>query len=65
MRCYRRATVWSATAAQDLRTQAEGLEAEAPDTVRFTKAIKAAVPYEDRFAVVRALWAVVLADGTR
>ncbi|MGC3939355.1 TerB family tellurite resistance protein [Roseobacter sp. EG26] len=48
-----------------LRAEAEALEAEAPDTVRFTRAIKEAVPYEDRRAVVQALWQVVLADGTR
>lgn len=48
-----------------LRREAEGLEAEAPDTVRFTRAIKDAVAYEDREAVVEAIWAVVLADGRR
>lgn len=48
-----------------LRREAEGLEAEAPDTVRFTRAIKEAVPYEERAGVVEALWAVVLADGIR
>ena len=48
-----------------LRAEAEQLEAEAPDTVRFTRAIKAAVPYEDRIGVIEALWEVVLADGTR
>ncbi|WP_095590786.1 TerB family tellurite resistance protein [Actibacterium ureilyticum] len=52
-------------AAATLRHQAETLEAEAPDTVRFTRAIKDAVPYEDREAVVEALWDVVLADGIR
>ncbi|MEO0752202.1 MAG: TerB family tellurite resistance protein [Pseudomonadota bacterium] len=44
---------------------AETLEAEAPDTVRFTRAIKDAVAYEDRTAVVEALWQVALADGER
>ncbi len=48
-----------------LREEAEALEAEAPDTVRFTRAIKDAVPYEDRLSVVKALWDVVLADGSR
>jgi len=51
--------------AAKLRNQAETLEANAPDTVRFTRAIKDAVPYEGRFEVVRALWQVVLADGER
>lgn len=48
-----------------LRTKAEALEAEAPDTVRFTRAIKDAVPYEEREGVIEALWSVVLADGAR
>ena len=51
--------------AATLREQAETLESEAPDTVRFTRAIKDAVPYEDRRAVVEAAWSVVLADGAR
>jgi uncharacterized tellurite resistance protein B-like protein len=41
------------------------LEAEAPDTVRFTRAIKEAVEYDDRVAVIEALWRVVMADGVR
>ncbi|CAD0183398.1 Tellurite resistance protein [Ruegeria sp. THAF57] len=48
-----------------LRARAEDLEAEAPDTVRFTRAIKEAVQYEDRLAVVQAMWSVALADGHR
>ncbi|WP_050931447.1 TerB family tellurite resistance protein [Aestuariivita boseongensis] len=51
--------------AQALLQEAEKLEAEAPDTVRFTRAIKDAVPYEDRLGVVEALWSVALADGAR
>ena len=51
--------------AAGLRARAEDLEAEAPDTVRFTRAIKEAVAYEDRLAVVQALWSVALADGHR
>lgn len=53
------------TDATDLLAECEALEAEAPDTVRFTRAIKAAVPYEDRLAVIEAMWRVVLADGVR
>lgn len=49
----------------NLRKDAEILEEEAPDTVRFTRAIKDAVPYEDRAEVVETLWEIVLADGTR
>ena len=55
----------SADQAAKLRQTAEALEAEAPDTVRFTRAIKEEVPYEERFDVVRALWQLVLADGAR
>jgi uncharacterized tellurite resistance protein B-like protein len=51
--------------AEMLRARCEVLEAEAPDTVRFTRAIKDAVSYEDRVAVIEAMWAVVLADGVR
>ena len=52
-------------AAAKLRAACEEAEREAPDTVRFTRAIKDAVPYEDRAAVVEALWEIVLADGER
>lgn len=51
--------------ASRLRGEAEALEAEAPDTVRFTRAIKDAVPYDERLGVVESLWQVVLADGER
>ena len=51
--------------AQTLRRQCEAMEAKAPDTVRFTRAIKDAVAYEDREGVIEALWQVVLADGIR
>jgi uncharacterized tellurite resistance protein B-like protein len=53
------------TARDALLADAEVLESEAPDTVRFTRSIKDAVAYEDRLAVVEALWQVVLADGER
>ncbi len=55
----------SASDANVLRAEAEAMEEEAPDTVRFTRAIKEAVAYEDRLAVIEALWKVVLADGQR
>lgn len=51
--------------AAGLRARAEDLEAEAPDTVRFTRAIKEAVDYDNRLAVVQAMWSVALADGQR
>ena len=52
-------------AAAKLRTQAEDVEAEAPDTVRFTRALKDAVPVEERSELMTALWSVALADGLR
>ncbi len=51
--------------AENLRSEGEALEREAPDTVRFTRAIKDAVAYEDRIGVVEALWQVAMADGER
>ena len=51
--------------ARNLKENAEALEERAPDTVRFTKIVKNAVPYEDRIGVVEALWRVALADGSR
>lgn len=52
-------------AAAKLRTEAEDLEREAPDTVRFTRALKDAVAMEDRAELMTALWSVALADGLR
>jgi len=52
-------------AALALRTEAEDLESQAPDTVRFTRVVKETVPYEHRETVVEALWSVVLADNRR
>ena len=54
-----------AGASQILREQGEAMEAEAPDTVRFTRAIKEAVPLEGRAGVVESLWQVALSDGER
>ncbi|WP_341862424.1 TerB family tellurite resistance protein [Gymnodinialimonas sp. 57CJ19] len=51
--------------AKTLRAQAEALEAQAPDTVRFTRAIKESVDHDDRLDVVEALWDIALADGER
>lgn len=48
-----------------LRQDAEILESGAPDTVRFTRAIKDCVTYEDRVHVIEAMWFIALADGTR
>jgi len=54
-----------AFAAVALRQEAEVLEADAPDTVRFTRTLKEAVPHEDRVALLEALWSVALSDGKR
>lgn len=51
--------------AAKLRSQAEEIEAHAPDTVRFTQALKAATALEDRSGLMAALWSVALADGAR
>ncbi|WP_343081272.1 TerB family tellurite resistance protein [Ostreiculturibacter nitratireducens] len=48
-----------------VRREAEEIEAEAPDTVRFTRALKDAVPHEERMGIMTALWRVALADGER
>ncbi len=48
-----------------LRAEAEEVEAEAPDTVRFTRALKEATPLEDRTGLMEAFWSVALVDGTR
>jgi uncharacterized tellurite resistance protein B-like protein len=48
-----------------LRAEAEALESAAPDTVRFTRAIKATTAVEDRSELMTALWSVALADGLR
>lgn len=52
-------------AAADLRARAETLEAEAPDTVRFTRAIKDATALEDRQDLLQAMWSVALTDQHR
>ncbi|MFC3166774.1 MULTISPECIES: TerB family tellurite resistance protein [Paracoccus] len=51
--------------AAERRTVAEMIEAEAPDTVRFTRLIKDRVSVEDRVALIGALWEVSLADDHR
>lgn len=57
--------VLDAQSSAKLIADASKLETEAPDTVRFTRAIKDAVPYEERLGVIESLWSVVLADGVR
>lgn len=48
-----------------MREQAEILEHDAPDTVRFTRAIKDGTALEDRIDLVQAMWSVALADDSR
>lgn len=52
-------------AARALRTRAETVEAEAPDTVRFTRALKEKIAYEDRAGVIESMWDVALSDDAR
>lgn len=54
-----------AAQAAQLRAEGEEVEREAIDLYQFTRAIKTAVPFEERVAIVEALWSVVLADGSR
>lgn len=51
--------------AAERRSVAEMIEAEAPDTVRFTRLIKDRVSLEDRASIIRALWEIALADNHR
>ena len=48
-----------------LRQQAEKLEQEAPDTVRFTRAIKEKIELDKRREILETLWKITLADGKR
>ena len=48
-----------------LRAEAEVAEAEAPDTVRFTRVLKEAVPIEERAGLIEAMWSVALVDLSR
>lgn len=48
-----------------LRLEAEQIEAQANDTVQFTRDIKEAVALEERTEIVEALWELILSDGTR
>lgn len=55
----------SPEAARARRAEAEQLEAEASDTVRFTRQIKERIALEDRCAVLAAMWEVAHADARR
>ncbi len=51
--------------AEALRREGEAAQAEAVDLVRFTRAVKDAVPHIDRVGVLEAVWEVIYADGER
>lgn len=51
--------------AAERRHAAELIEAEAPDTVRFTREIKDRIALEDRLGVIAAMWEVAYADDQR
>ena len=51
--------------ANELLKEAELVEEQAPDTVRFTKSIKSAIDFDDRLAIIEDLWSVVLTDSFR
>lgn len=48
-----------------LRARAEVAQAEASDVVRFTRVIKTALSEDERIALMRALWRIVLVDHHR
>lgn len=52
-------------AAGILRNEAETLEADSPDTVRFTRVLKESFPLEARAKLMEGLWQIVLSDGNR
>ena len=51
--------------AAERRAEAEAMEAEASDTVRFTRQIKDRIALEDRQGVLAAMWEVAYADAGR
>ncbi len=55
-------SVWEQAA---LRREAEALDDSTGDTVHLTRRIKEVVALEDRPALLRDLWSVILADGKR
>ena len=55
----------TAELARGLREQGEEAEGEAIDIYQFTKAIKEAIPHDDRVSIIEELWGVILSDGER
>lgn len=55
----------NAVEAAKMRATAEKLEAATPDTPEFARLIREGVPYDERRAIVEALWSVSEADGVQ
>lgn len=53
----------SVIAAAKIRAQAEKVEAHSPECADFSETVKTVIPYEDRAAIVLAMWKVIMADG--
>lgn len=53
----------SADGAQALRRAGEAAQAQAADIVRFSRAVKDAIPYEQRIWLIERVWEVAQADG--
>ncbi len=51
--------------AWELRAKGEAAEAGAADTVRFTRALKDAIPHEERGDIIEVLWDLALINGSR
>jgi uncharacterized tellurite resistance protein B-like protein len=51
--------------ARALRAKGEAAQQAATDLVRFTQAVKRAVPHEHRVGVIEAVWEIAYADGNR
>ncbi len=54
-----------AAGAASLRAEGEEAERAALDLYRFTSCVKRHIPYDERAAVIEAMWRIVLADGER
>jgi uncharacterized tellurite resistance protein B-like protein len=57
--------VISKSESEKLIQEAEGIEDDAADNIRFTKIIKKFIPIEDRYQIIELFWELVLADGIR
>lgn len=55
----------TAAEAEALCREGEAAHEAAVDLVRFTRAVKDAVPHEDRVGVLEAVWEVIYSDGRR